>query len=134
MSSSLYFFLLLFHLLLRVDPKLFGRAVPVAFMGAPVILNEKLEGGRELEQCVRVIQQILSTGKQFVLAILCAKCVYMDGIWCQESVKKLTTMDGRKLLVLLSPPEKSAMATRYGCPTWRTSFPVLKSIVLRFRL
>ena len=69
-----------FCLRLRVDPKLFGRAVPVAFMGAPVILSEKLEGGRELEQCVHVVQQILATGENdLCLAILLCACVIGPG-------------------------------------------------------
>ena len=38
------------------------------------------------------------------------------------------TMDGKKLLGLLSSPEKSAVATKYGYLTW-TSFPMLKSMI-----
>ena len=53
------FSILQFH---RVDPSSFGVAVTVAFMGAPVILTEKLVAGTETPLCLTTMQQILATG------------------------------------------------------------------------
>ena len=46
----------------RVDSSSFGVAVTVAFMGAPVILSEKLVAGTETTLCLTTVQQILATG------------------------------------------------------------------------
>ena len=46
----------------RVDSSSFGVAVTVAFMGAPVILSEKLVAGTETTLCLTTMQQILATG------------------------------------------------------------------------
>ena len=51
-------------LLYRLNEDQFGLAAAVAFMGAPLVLNEKLINGQESTQCLHVMQNILASGKQ----------------------------------------------------------------------
>ena len=51
-------------LLYRLNGDQFGLAVAVAFMGAPIVLNEKLINGQESTQCLHVMQNILASGKE----------------------------------------------------------------------
>ena len=46
----------------RVAPGTQGRVVPVAFMGAPIILVEKLVNGQEIPVALKAIQQVLASG------------------------------------------------------------------------
>ena len=48
----------------RLNGDQFGLAVVVAFMGAPIVLNEKLINGQESTQCLHVMQNILASGKE----------------------------------------------------------------------
>ena len=46
----------------RINKSTFGLAAGVAFMGAPVVVGEKLCSGNESKKCLNVIQNILATG------------------------------------------------------------------------
>ena len=52
--------------LFSVPQESFGLAVAVCFMGAPVIINEKLASGTETELCLKTLQNILATGKYLI--------------------------------------------------------------------
>ncbi len=41
---------------------MFGLAAPVALMGAPAVVGEKLVNGDESKMCLNVVQNILATG------------------------------------------------------------------------
>ncbi len=64
----------------RVKKDEFGLAVPVAFMGAPVVVIEKLCSGTESPLCLSAIQKILATGENSSLCNkLLIRCIKIYG-------------------------------------------------------
>lgn len=55
--------IVLVSLLLRVKNEECGLLVAVAFMGAPVIISEKLVNGNETTLCIETMQRILASGR-----------------------------------------------------------------------
>jgi DUF917 family protein/N-methylhydantoinase A/oxoprolinase/acetone carboxylase beta subunit len=84
----------------RVAPGSKGRAVPVAFMGAPVILVEKLVNGSETSTALKAAQQLLSSGmysvgggegKENRREIKVSPFTGQEGVWRAEGYQEVDT-------------------------------------------